>query len=99
MAHPHPRSPASSHIAGARTAVTCFRPRLPPESEFATHTLKAGRAPKKIELSYMGQAKVHSLEALTESGIARVVIPLPASDSEGITRGLEKIANEVVDRL
>ena len=25
--------------------------------------------------------------------------PLPAYDPEGITRGLEKIANEVIDRL
>jgi len=47
----------------------------------------------------MGQAKVDSLEALREIGIARVVIPLPAYDPEGITRGLERIANEVIDRL
>ena len=59
---------------------------------------KAGRDPK-VELSCIGQAKVDSLEALREIGIARVVIPLPAYDPEGITRGLEKIANEVIDRL
>jgi hypothetical protein len=40
-----------------------------------------------------------SPEALREIGIARVVIPLPAGGPGGITRGLEKIANEVIDRL
>ena len=59
---------------------------------------KAGRDPK-VELSCIGQAKVDSLEALREIGIARVVIPLPAYDPEGITRGLEKHANDVIDRL
>jgi hypothetical protein len=53
---------------------------------------KAGHDPKKIKLLCRGQAKVDSLEALSEIGIARVSIPLPAYDPEGITRGLEKIA-------
>jgi hypothetical protein len=47
----------------------------------------------------MSQAKFDSLEALREIGIARVLIPLPAYDPEGVTRGFEKVANEVIDML
>ncbi|MGO9451204.1 MAG: LLM class F420-dependent oxidoreductase [Candidatus Binataceae bacterium] len=60
---------------------------------------KAGRDPKQIELSCMGRAKVDSLKALEDIGIKRVVVPPPAYDPEGITRGLEKIANEVIAKL
>ena|SRR5208282_279203 len=60
---------------------------------------KAGRDPKHIELSCMGRAKVDSLKALQDIGIQRVVVPPPAYDPEGITRGLEKIANEVIAKL
>jgi len=60
---------------------------------------KAGRDPKQIELSCMGRAKVDSLKALQDVGIERVVVPPPAYDPEGITRGLEKIANEVLSKL
>ena len=60
---------------------------------------KAGRDPKQIELSCTGRAKVDSLKALQDIGIERVVVPPPAYDPEGITRGLEKIANEVLSRV
>ncbi|HTR63453.1 MAG TPA: LLM class F420-dependent oxidoreductase [Candidatus Binataceae bacterium] len=60
---------------------------------------KAGRDPGRIELSCMGRAKVDSLKALEDIGISRVVIPPPAFDAEGITRGLEKIANEVLSKV
>ncbi|MBV8138374.1 MAG: TIGR03619 family F420-dependent LLM class oxidoreductase [Deltaproteobacteria bacterium] len=60
---------------------------------------KAGRDPKQIELSCTGRAKVDSLKALQDIGIERVVIPPPAYDPEGITRGLEKIANEVLSKV
>jgi len=60
---------------------------------------KAGRDPKQIELSCMGRAKVDSLKALGDIGIERVVVPPPAYDPEGITRGLEKIANEVLSKV
>jgi probable F420-dependent oxidoreductase len=60
---------------------------------------KAGRDPKAIELSCMGRAKVDSLKALEDIGISRVVVPPPAYDPEGITRGLERIANEVIAKL
>ena len=60
---------------------------------------KAGRDPRQIELSCMGRAKVDSLKALEDIGISRVVVPPPAFDAEGLTRGLEKIANEVIEKL
>ena len=60
---------------------------------------KAGRDPGQIELSCMGRAKADSLKALEDIGISRVVVPPPAFDAEGITRGLEKIANEVIAKL
>ena len=60
---------------------------------------KAGRDPKQIELSCMGRAKLDSLKALEDIGISRVVVPPPAFDPEGLTRGLEKIANEVIAKL
>jgi probable F420-dependent oxidoreductase len=60
---------------------------------------KAGRDPKQIELSCMGRAKVDALKALQDIGVERVVVPPPAYDPEGITRGLEKIANEVLSKV
>ena len=65
----------------------------------AAEAKKAGRDPKQIELSCMGRAKVDSLKALQDIGIERVVVPPPAYDPEGITRGLEKIANEVLSKV
>ncbi len=47
----------------------------------------------------MGRAKLDSLKALQDVGISRVVVAPPAYDPEGITRGLEKIANEVIAKL
>lgn len=60
---------------------------------------KAGRDPKQIELSCMGRAKVDALKTLQDIGVERVVVPPPAYDPEGITRGLEKIANEVLSKV
>jgi hypothetical protein len=50
-------------------------------------------------LSCMGRAKLDSLKALEDVGITRVVVPPPAYDPDGITRGLEKIASEVLSKL
>jgi probable F420-dependent oxidoreductase len=60
---------------------------------------REGRDPKKIELSCMGRAKVDSLRELADIGISRVIVPPPAYDAEGITNGLEKIANNVIAKL
>ena len=62
----------------------------------ATEAQKAGRAATHIELSCMGRAKPDVLKAFQDIGISRVVVPPPAFDQEGLTRGLEKMANEVI---
>jgi probable F420-dependent oxidoreductase len=62
----------------------------------ATEAQKAGRAATHIELSCMGRAKPEVLKAFQDIGISRVVVPPPAFDQEGLTRGLEKMANEVI---
>jgi probable F420-dependent oxidoreductase len=64
-----------------------------------TEAEKAGRKASKIELSCMGRAKLDSLKQLQDIGISRVVVPPPAFDAEGLTRGLEKMANEVLTKL
>lgn len=57
---------------------------------------KVGRNPSEIELSCMGRANRDSLKALADIGISRVVVPPPGYEREAITRGLEKIGNEIV---
>ncbi len=60
---------------------------------------KAGRNPDAIELSCMGRADVDALKSYRDLGIARAVIAPPAFDKEGLTRGLEKLANDVIAKL
>lgn len=60
---------------------------------------KAGRDPKNIELSCMGRARLDALKQYQDIGIARVVVAPPAFDKDGLTRGLEKIADEVISKL
>src|SRR6516225_8302857 len=59
---------------------------------------KAGRDPDRIELSCMARAAVDSVKAVEDIGISRVVVAPPAFDKEGLSRGLEKIGNEVIAR-
>jgi hypothetical protein len=42
VAHPRHRSHTSTHIGGNSTATAYFRPRLPPELQFAAHRLLIG---------------------------------------------------------
>ncbi len=60
---------------------------------------KAGRDPERIELSCMGRANLDSLRSLEDVGVSRVVIPPPGYDAGAITRGLEKIADDVIAKL
>ena len=59
----------------------------------------AGRDANKIELSCMARATVDAVKAVQDIGISRVVVAPPAFDQEGLSRGLEKIGNEVIARL
>ena len=60
---------------------------------------KAGRDASKIELSCMGRPRVEELKALEGIGVSRVVIAPPAFDAEGLTRGLEKLHDDVISKI
>jgi len=60
---------------------------------------QAGRNPEQIELSCMGRPKLDALKALEDIGVSRAVIAPPAFDAEGLTRGLEKLGNEIIAKL
>jgi probable F420-dependent oxidoreductase len=60
---------------------------------------KAGRDAANIELSCMTRASADAVKAMQDIGVSRVVVPPPGFDREGLSRGLEKIGNEVIARL
>lgn len=60
---------------------------------------RAGRDASKIELSCMGRPRVEELKALEGIGVSRVVIAPPAFDAEGLTRGLEKLHDDVIAKI
>ncbi len=60
---------------------------------------KLGRNPGEIELTTMGKPWLELIRQHQDLGVSRVVIPPPAPDAEGLTRGLENIANEVLAKL
>jgi probable F420-dependent oxidoreductase len=64
-----------------------------------TAALDAGRDPSQVELSCMARAAADSVKPLADIGISRVVVAPPAFDKEGLSRGLEKIGNEVIARV
>ena len=61
-----------------------------------TAAQRAGRDPDQIELSCMTRAAVDAVKPLADIGVIRVVIAPPAFDKEGLSRGLEKVGNEVI---
>jgi probable F420-dependent oxidoreductase len=60
---------------------------------------QAGRDPNQIELSCMARASIDSIKEVTDIGVSRVIVAPPAFDKQGLSRGLEKIGNEVIARL
>lgn len=64
-----------------------------------TEAEKVGHNPAAIELSCMGRARLDELKALEDIGISRVVIAPPGFDPDGITRGLDKLHDEVISKL
>lgn len=60
---------------------------------------QAGRKPDQIELSCMARAAIDTVKPLADIGISRVVVAPPAFDKAGLSRGLEKIGNEVISRV
>jgi probable F420-dependent oxidoreductase len=61
--------------------------------------MQAGRDPARIELSCMARAALDTVKAVADIGISRVVVAPPAFEKEGLSRGLEKIANELITRI
>jgi probable F420-dependent oxidoreductase len=64
-----------------------------------TEARNAGRSPDAIEFSCMGRAKLDAIKALEDIGVVRAVVAPPGFEPEALTRGLEKIGNEVIARL
>ena len=60
---------------------------------------KAGRDAKAIELSCIGRAKADAIKPLEDVGIERVIFAPPGFDKEALSRGLEKIGNEVIAQM
>lgn len=60
---------------------------------------KANRDASRIELSCIGRAKAEAIKPLADIGISRVVIAPPGFDKEALSRGLERLGNELVARV
>ena len=60
---------------------------------------KAGRKFDGFEISTSAAAKLDIIKHLEDIGVARVSTGLAASDRDGITRSLEKIANDIIARV
>jgi probable F420-dependent oxidoreductase len=60
---------------------------------------RVGRNPSEMELSCAGPATLEWAKAAGDLGVARLLVPPPAWDADGLTRELEKIANQVLARL
>ena len=60
---------------------------------------KHGRNADAIELSCMGRANLDTIKAFADLGITRIVVPPPGFDKEKLTRGLEKLANEIIAKV
>jgi len=58
----------------------------------------AGRDASRIELSCIGKANAEAIKPLAEAGISRVIVAPPGFDKDALSRGLEKIGNEVIAR-
>ncbi|HYA34552.1 MAG TPA: LLM class F420-dependent oxidoreductase [Candidatus Binataceae bacterium] len=57
---------------------------------------KAGRNPDQIEVSCMGRRSGETVKALEDVGISRMIVPPPGLDKDAVTRGLEKLASDVI---
>jgi len=57
---------------------------------------RSGRRTADIELSCLGKARPETVKTYADLGVSRVITTPPALDREGIRRGLEKIANELI---
>ena len=61
---------------------------------------RLGRKPEEIEISAgRAQLDLDAVKRLRDVGVARIMIPPPAFDPDGVRQGLHKLGNEVISRL
>ena len=61
---------------------------------------KVGRDPAEIEVTTSTSAlDVDSIRRLEDEGVSRVVVAPPAFDRDGIAKGLDKLANEIIAKV
>jgi len=60
---------------------------------------KAGRDASRMELSCIARASAEAAKPLADVGISRIILAPPGFDKEALSRGLEKIGNEVIARV
>ena len=60
---------------------------------------KLGRDFTKMEISCIGPANLDTLKTLRDIGVSRVTIGPPAFEAEALQRGLEKINQEIIQKL
>ena len=61
---------------------------------------RIGRNPDEIELTAGGPANdLDQIKRMQDLGVSRMIIPPPAFDPDGIERGFEKFANEIISKL
>lgn len=60
---------------------------------------KTKRNADRIELSCMGRAKAEAVKPFADVGVSRMIVAPPGFDKEALSRGLEKIGNEVIARV
>ena len=61
---------------------------------------RIGRRPEEIEISAgRAQLDLDAVKRLRDAGVARIMIPPPAFDPDGVRQGLEKLGNDILSRL
>jgi probable F420-dependent oxidoreductase len=81
--------PVGRDLAAAKEAIALLK----------AECSKIGRNPNEIELSSLGLGTLDYVKQCQDLGLSRVVIPPPAFDRDGVTRGLEKVGNELIAKL
>ena len=61
---------------------------------------RIGRRPEEIEISAgRAQLDLDAVKRLRDAGVARIMVPPPAFDPDGVRQGLEKLGNDIISRL
>ena len=60
---------------------------------------KIGRSPAEVELSAGGRLTLDLIKQFQDMGVSRAMTIPPGADRDGITRGLEKLGNEIIAKV